>query len=109
MVQVKQTRKQKIKMYMGLPKSKLAELLYNCNEVIEEMMAHQKPYVIAPQDKAERRKTVAAKPAVQQRKAKTCLVVECDYCDGTGWFEGGKVLQTKCHECGGTGKLSAIA
>jgi Zn finger protein HypA/HybF involved in hydrogenase expression len=64
MVQViQQTRKQKIKMYMGLPKSKLAELLYNCNEVIEEMMAHQKPYVIAPQDKAERRKTVAAKAA----------------------------------------------
>jgi len=33
MVQVvQQTREQKIKMYMSLPKSKLAELLYNCNE-----------------------------------------------------------------------------
>ena len=43
-VVIKQTRKEKIKMYMGVPKKKLAEMLYNCNELIDEMMKCQKPY-----------------------------------------------------------------
>jgi hypothetical protein len=44
MVQViKQTRKQKIKMYMALPKAKLAELLCNCNEIIDKWAISQKP------------------------------------------------------------------
>lgn len=31
------------------------------------------------------------------------LVQECDRCDGCGWYEGGKTLQTTCEECNGTG------
>ena len=27
----------------------------------------------------------------------------CDRCDGCGWHEGGKTLQTTCEKCGGTG------
>lgn len=27
----------------------------------------------------------------------------CDRCDGCGWYEGGKTLQTTCEKCGGTG------
>jgi len=27
----------------------------------------------------------------------------CSDCDGTGWLEGGKALQTKCRTCDGTG------
>jgi len=27
----------------------------------------------------------------------------CDNCDGCGWYEGGKTLQTKCEKCNGTG------
>lgn len=31
----------------------------------------------------------------------------CDRCDGCGWYEGGKTLQTKCEKCNGTGVLGA--
>jgi DnaJ-class molecular chaperone len=31
--------------------------------------------------------------------------IECDRCDGCGWYEGGKTLQTTCEICGGTGKI----
>ena len=27
----------------------------------------------------------------------------CDYCDGCGWYEGGKCIQTKCDKCDGHG------
>lgn len=27
----------------------------------------------------------------------------CDQCDGCGWYEGGKALQTTCEQCNGTG------
>jgi hypothetical protein len=27
----------------------------------------------------------------------------CGYCDGCGWYEGGKTLQTTCEYCKGTG------
>jgi hypothetical protein len=27
----------------------------------------------------------------------------CDMCDGVGWYEGGKTLQTTCEQCNGTG------
>ena len=29
--------------------------------------------------------------------------VYCDRCDGCGWYEGGKTLQTECEVCDGTG------
>lgn len=29
--------------------------------------------------------------------------VECDYCDGCGWYEGGPTLMTTCEKCGGNG------
>lgn len=31
--------------------------------------------------------------------------VYCWRCDGCGWYEGGKTLQTKCEVCAGTGVL----
>jgi len=33
-------------------------------------------------------------------------VEECDRCDGCGWWEGGKVLQSFCRQCRGTGVLA---
>jgi hypothetical protein len=27
----------------------------------------------------------------------------CDNCDGTGWVEGGEVIQTECPNCHGSG------
>lgn len=27
----------------------------------------------------------------------------CEYCDGTGTYEGGKFIETTCEHCGGTG------
>lgn len=30
----------------------------------------------------------------------------CDACDGVGWQEGGKAIQTTCDGCGGTGVVS---
>lgn len=27
----------------------------------------------------------------------------CDFCDGCGWYEGGKTFKTTCHKCKGTG------
>jgi hypothetical protein len=32
---IKQTRSEKVKMYMKLPKKKLAEMLVNCNEILD--------------------------------------------------------------------------
>ena len=32
----------------------------------------------------------------------------CDECDGCGWVEGGRVLQTKCKPCNGTGIIKVI-
>lgn len=29
----------------------------------------------------------------------------CDRCDGCGWYEGGKTLQTTCEKCRGTGRV----
>lgn len=33
-------------------------------------------------------------------------MIECDYCDGSGWVEGGKQLKTTCHRCDGYGVIS---
>lgn len=30
---------------------------------------------------------------------------ECDRCDGCGWYEGGKTLQTRCEVCDGSGVI----
>lgn len=32
----------------------------------------------------------------------------CDRCDGCGWYEGGKTLQTLCADCRGTGVISML-
>jgi hypothetical protein len=32
-------------------------------------------------------------------------VVECERCDGCGWYEGGATIKTTCEKCGGTGVL----
>ena len=42
---IKQTRKEKIKTYMRLPKKQIAEMLANCNEILEAT----RPTVIYPQ------------------------------------------------------------
>jgi len=34
--------------------------------------------------------------------------IECDRCDGCGWYEGGKTIQTKCEVCNGTGKIEKL-
>lgn len=31
---------------------------------------------------------------------------ECRNCDGCGWYEGGKTLQTTCEKCKGRGVLA---
>jgi len=51
----------------------------------------------------ESRPTVRPKRAAQQLQAAICM-----YCDGVGWIEGGKTLQTTCPECKGTGKQVAV-
>ncbi len=35
---MKQTREEKMVMYMKLPKKKLAEMLINCNDVIDKLL-----------------------------------------------------------------------
>ena len=42
--------------------------------------------------------------AVRRLKKKPAVVL-CDNCDGCGWYEGGKKLQTKCEKCRGKGTL----
>lgn len=32
-------------------------------------------------------------------------MIDCDQCDGCGWYEGGPTLQTTCETCQGTGKV----
>lgn len=34
--------------------------------------------------------------------ASTPAKMYCDFCDGVGWYEGGKTLKTKCEKCNGT-------
>ena len=34
---IEQTREEKIKMYMKIPKKALIEMLINCNEIIDEL------------------------------------------------------------------------
>jgi RecJ-like exonuclease len=29
--------------------------------------------------------------------------IECDFCDGTGTYEGGQFIETTCQKCGGKG------
>lgn len=46
----------------------------------------------------------------QQRSRQQTAVstaVYCDRCDGCGWYEGGKTLQTDCEKCKGTGVLDS--
>jgi len=33
--------------------------------------------------------------------------IECDNCDGCGWYEGGQFIQTTCEKCKGTGQVEA--
>ncbi len=33
----------------------------------------------------------------------------CDRCDGCGWYEGGKSLQTECEKCGGSSLIDRLA
>lgn len=35
-------------------------------------------------------------------------LVECDRCDGVGWYEGGKTLQTQCNKCSGRGYVEKV-
>jgi hypothetical protein len=58
---VDQTRSEKVKMYMGMPKRKLAEMLINCNEILSKS---------APPFFVECRKPV--RKAVRQRKDEFC-------------------------------------
>lgn len=32
----------------------------------------------------------------------------CDRCDGCGWYEGGKTIQTSCEVCQGTGIVKRV-
>lgn len=41
-----------------------------------------------------------------KKKRKLPRLVWCDNCDGCGWYEGGKTLQTRCEKCKGTGKVT---
>lgn len=47
---------------------------------------------------------MATKTGIAKRKKKTQRMY-CDNCDGCGWYEGGKTLQTKCEKCNGAGKV----
>lgn len=49
------------------------------------------------------------KPRAKHRHTGRCPWQWCDRCDGCGWYEGGKTLQTTCHECGGAGRLYECA
>ena len=42
MTVIEQTREEKIAMYMDTPKEKLAEMLFNCNEVLSKL--EMQPY-----------------------------------------------------------------
>jgi hypothetical protein len=35
--------------------------------------------------------------------------IECERCDGCGWYEGGSTIQTQCEVCGGTGAVEREA
>jgi hypothetical protein len=35
-------------------------------------------------------------------------MVECDQCDGCGWYEGGPTLKTTCQTCKGTGEVLKV-
>jgi len=41
--------------------------------------------------------------AVRNALNEVWTVQYCDRCDGVGWYEGGKTLQTTCEACAGTG------
>jgi hypothetical protein len=60
--------------------------------------------------------TVAAgtKPHSEHCECKDCRdkphsgrTLECEMCDGVGWYEGGPHLRTTCETCGGTGRVPA--
>jgi hypothetical protein len=56
-----------------------------------------KPYLIIAQ----------SKPFLKNIPLKSLTnEVECDFCDGCGWYEGGKALKTTCEKCNGTGKIT---
>ena len=52
-------------------------------------------------------KMVRVTDDVKNQKAgkKKVIQRDCSYCDGCGWYEGGKYLQTQCEQCNGTGKI----
>ena len=43
-----------------------------------------------------------------KRKPTKAIQIFCRDCDGCGWVEGGKVLQTTCKTCNGTGFELAV-
>jgi hypothetical protein len=75
-----------------MPKSKIADMLYNCNEIIDATMKQQRPYSVvipAVPNTVERRKTVRPKQAMQQIKVKTRTrkkdFVDDPQLDNSGW------------------------
>lgn len=36
------------------------------------------------------------------------ITIECDLCDGCGWYEGGESIKTTCEKCNGTGMVAAL-
>lgn len=39
------------------------------------------------------------------KRVRALRIMWCDECDGTGWVEGGKALQTQCSKCKGEGRV----
>jgi hypothetical protein len=48
---------------------------------------------------------IAAEIDRLQRVSNDPQYIECDLCDGCGWYEGGPTLETQCERCGGTGQV----
>jgi len=43
---------------------------------------------------------------IQRQRSAPRRMEYCDYCDGTGWVEGGKnVIMTECPKCKGKGQV----
>ncbi len=52
---------------------------------------------------ADRDASSGADEAERERRLGRKGQMYCDRCDGCGWYDGGRTLQTKCERCGGTG------
>jgi hypothetical protein len=47
-------------------------------------------------------------PAAGESGEEKPALIECDRCDGTGFYEGGKTMLTRCEVCNGTGAVRAV-